>query len=673
MTTKDLQIVREAERQAPRPLDEITPPMIFDELRRGVLGQDRALRFAAVAIYKHTGSGSSGNVLLIGNSGTGKTTIMNSIQRLYGSIPEYRPYRVMAILNANVLVDSERTEFRGERLLAAVEQRARELLGPQPTAAELTEAMERATICIDEIDKMTTRILGRANPLGAVLQQGLLTLIEGGKVPHRTLAWADGVEQPVTLEIATDRMMFICGGAFEGLYDQVRERASQSGELHKLRTETIRTAEGRVKIMERFDLAQILKVKDLFEYGMVPQLISRFDKLVLLDDLSIPTLQQILLEARDSPFVLSRRDFLSRGIRLEMEPTAATMLAERAAEEPRSGARALRDLFTEVINPFEFDPAQGRLEPLPDGTRRLVIDAATVRGALKTLGRRAKRADLAAAVGAEEVAQLLEVDRQVDVLGRHVGVLLEPDGREVEHRLDACRGQGIVVVLGGGRRHREHADLGAGPPHHRRQLGDVRDHEVADGRAHLLEVVVEAADDGEGLVVEADGAGQGRAQVAHADHHHGPRPVDSQQGGQPFAQLIHLVADAADAELAELGEVLADLGGRQPVAVGQLLGRHPAYALPTQPAQAAQVDRETVESYRGNETRVRHRALVRSSRSAESMATQERRARAVCCSHSSRAPGQMPSSRLPPAAITAASRPQPSKAGSAGVRTSGSM
>ena len=382
MTTGELHVVTEDERR-PKALADITPPMIFERLREGVLGQDRALRFASVGIYKHTNAGTSGNLLLIGNSGTGKTTIMNSIQHLYESVPEYRAFRVMTILNANLLVDSERTEFRGDRLLAAVEQRARLLLGPKPTVEQLTEAMERATICIDEIDKMTTLILGRANPVGVVLQQGLLTLMEGGHVPYRTLAWVDGVEERVTLEIDTQHMMFICGGAFEGLYDQVHERVSQSGELQRMRTETVRTAEGRVRIVERFDLAQFLKLKDLFTYGMVPQFISRFDKLVLLDDLSIATLKQILLESRDSPYVLSRRDFAARGIRLELEDKAAALLAERAALEPRSGARALRDLFAEVVNPYEFDPGRGRLEPLPDGTRKLVLDAATVRSALQ--------------------------------------------------------------------------------------------------------------------------------------------------------------------------------------------------------------------------------------------------------------------------------------------------
>jgi ATP-dependent Clp protease ATP-binding subunit ClpX len=378
-----LKIVEKEEAAGPRPLSEITPPVIFSELRKSVLGQDRALRFVSVAIYKHTTGGSSGSMLLVGNSGTGKTTIMNSVQRLYDVVPEYAAFRVMAIVNANLLVDNERAEFRGGRLLRAVEQRARTLLGPRPGAAELAEAMEKATVCIDEIDKMSASILGRPNPSGVVLQQGLLTLMEGSRIPHMTRVWEDGNERSVTLEIDTGRMMFICGGAFEGLYEHVRDRVSQNGDSRRMRTETIRTADGRVRIVERFDLARFLKLEDLFSYGMVPQLVSRFDKLVLLADLSIDTLESILLESLDSPFVRSKGDFAQRGILLELEDTAATLLAERAADEPRSGARALRDLFVAVINPFEFDPEIATLEALPDGQRRLLIDVRTVRQALE--------------------------------------------------------------------------------------------------------------------------------------------------------------------------------------------------------------------------------------------------------------------------------------------------
>ena len=171
------------------PLATVTPKVLFDELRHGVLGQDRALRFVSVAIHKHVLGKVSGNILLIGSSGTGKTTIMNNIQRLYDTVPGFEPFRAVTILNANLLVDSERTVFCPDRMFAAVEQRARVILGEQPTIAELEETIERATVCVDEIDKMSTVIAGKPNPIGVVLQQGLLTLMEGERVPYRLRAW----------------------------------------------------------------------------------------------------------------------------------------------------------------------------------------------------------------------------------------------------------------------------------------------------------------------------------------------------------------------------------------------------------------------------------------------------------------------------------------------------
>ena len=149
-----------------RVLQSITPPQIFAELQKGVLGQNTALRFVSVAVYKHTTGKVPGNILLIGNSGTGKTTIMNNIQRMYHDVPEYRPFRAMTIINANLLVDAERLEFQPERLLAAVEQRARAMVGEKPSPAALRETMERATICIDEIDKMSSVVAGKPNAIG---------------------------------------------------------------------------------------------------------------------------------------------------------------------------------------------------------------------------------------------------------------------------------------------------------------------------------------------------------------------------------------------------------------------------------------------------------------------------------------------------------------------------
>jgi ATP-dependent Clp protease ATP-binding subunit ClpX len=370
-----------------RELASITPPEIFQELQKGVLGQSTALRYTSVAVYKHTTGKVPGNILLIGNSGTGKTTIMNNIQRMYHDVAEYRPFRAMTIINANLLVDAERLEFQPARLMAAVEQRARALVGECPTAEELTSTMERATICIDEIDKMSSIVAGKPNPIGVVLQQGLLTLMEGELVTYRTHVWVDGEEKAQTLSIDTRHMMFICGGAFEGLYDQVYLRVVKPGSGEKLKSQAIQTADGQVRIETRFALADFLKPEDLFEYGMVPQFMARFDDVVLLRDLDERVLKEILLRSVDSPYLRSKRYFDVLGIDLEIEDVAAAMIAEEAARNTRTGARALRTVFGRIINRIEFDPWSFEgLEEATEGRHRLRIDTDLVRRAIN--GRR---------------------------------------------------------------------------------------------------------------------------------------------------------------------------------------------------------------------------------------------------------------------------------------------
>ncbi len=363
-----------------RPVESITPPLILEALQGGVLGQDDALRFVSVAIYKHTTGKVPGNIILIGNSGTGKTTIMNNIQRLYDELPEYVPFRAMALINANLLVDSDRMEFRPERLLAAVEQRARSVIGHPPTATELKETMERATICVDEIDKMSSILAGKPNAIGVALQQGILTLMEGERIPIKTHVMVDGEDKAVILEIDTKGMMFICGGAFEGLYDQVFSRVTNPSSGESLRSVAVRSADGQVTIEVRFSLADYFKIEDLFTYGMVPQFIARLDNTVLLADLGVNSLKQILLSAFDSPFVRSRRYLAVMGIDLEIEDLAASIVAEQAEKHSRTGARALRAIFSKIINPIEFDPwTNGALEEAPNGRKRLVVTAAMVR------------------------------------------------------------------------------------------------------------------------------------------------------------------------------------------------------------------------------------------------------------------------------------------------------
>jgi ATP-dependent Clp protease ATP-binding subunit ClpX len=363
------------------PAVDLDPKRLFAELRRGVLGQDRALRFVAVAVHKHVLGELAGNILLIGSSGTGKTTIMNNLQRLYDTVPGLEQFRAVTILNANLLVDAERTEFRGDRLLAAVEQRARTVVGERPGFGELVRAMGRATVCVDEIDKMSTLVAGRPNPVGVVLQQGLLTLMEGEKLAYRLRAWEDGEERERTVEIDTRGMMFVCGGAFEGLYDQVYFRVTKSGSGERIKTEAVKAADGSVRLEMRFTLAEFLKMKDLFDYGMVPQFLARFDKIIVLNDLDRQVLEEILMTSIDSPYARSRRYFGALGIELELDPLAAALVAERAALENRTGARALRDVFAEIVNPLEFEPDP---EARADAGRRVIrIDPDRVRRAFR--------------------------------------------------------------------------------------------------------------------------------------------------------------------------------------------------------------------------------------------------------------------------------------------------
>jgi ATP-dependent Clp protease ATP-binding subunit ClpX len=349
-----------------RALEEITPPQVFDELRKGVLGQNAALRFVSVAVYKHTTGKVPGNILLIGNSGTGKTTIMNNIQRMYHDVPEYRPFRAMTIINANLLVDAERLEFQPERLFTAVEQRARALIGTKPSAEALKETMERATICIDEVDKMSSIVAGKPNPIGVVLQQGLLTLMEGEVVTYKTFASENGEEVPVTLNIDTRHMMFICGGAFEGLYDQVYLRVINPSSGEKLKSQAVQMADGQVRIETRFALGDFLKPEDLFEFGMVPQFLLR--------DLDVAVLKEILVASLDSPYIRSKAYFEVMDIELEIEDVAAAMIAEAAELNIRTGARALRTVFNKIINRLEYDPWQHEgLEEKKGGGHRLVV------------------------------------------------------------------------------------------------------------------------------------------------------------------------------------------------------------------------------------------------------------------------------------------------------------
>ena len=357
------------------------PSEINTFLQRDLIGQEETLRYVSVAIFKHLQGEKFGNLLLIGNSGTGKTTIMRAVERLYSETEEFSDFRIVIIINAHTLATEEGV-VDTHRLFAQLEERARQVLGPDASAEELGRAMERATVCVDEVDKISGVVGGKPYVTGIAIQQTLLTLIEGERVSYPITTSTGMTPQRSVVTLDTGKMLFLCAGAFEGLYDLVYKRVTSPATRVKLPSTTV-YENGKVEIREVFTLRHHFRPEDLFEYGMQPQFLSRFDNAIILEDLNVAMLQRIFVEPQDSVFNLSQKFFEKYGIRLEITDGARKRVADEAAKSSRIGARALKSTWSRVIKPFEFDPFV-RPEVKKEGEGyRLVVDEKVVGEALK--------------------------------------------------------------------------------------------------------------------------------------------------------------------------------------------------------------------------------------------------------------------------------------------------
>jgi ATP-dependent Clp protease ATP-binding subunit ClpX len=366
------------------------PVEIHDFLSQYVIGQEETLRYVSVAIFKHLQGEKYGNLLLIGNSGTGKTTIMRAVEALYAAHEELREHRVVLIMNASTLA-TEDGAVDTSRLFFRLEERARQVLGPGVSAEEIGRAMERATVCMDEVDKISGLIGGKPYVTGINIQQALLTLIEGERVLHAMTAMKEGLPETASVWVDTSKMLFLCAGAFETLYDQVFARVTSPKSGIKLPTTTT-YVNGKIQIREYFTLRHHFRQEDLFEYGMQPQFLSRFDNAVILEDLTAATLARIFVEPKEGVLQTSQNFFQKYGIDLEVTDGAVQKIADEAAKSSRIGARALKSVYGRIIKPFEFDPfsrdevrGNGDGGDGGDGRHRLVIDEPLVASALKPL------------------------------------------------------------------------------------------------------------------------------------------------------------------------------------------------------------------------------------------------------------------------------------------------
>lgn len=351
-----------------------SPAEIAAELRKRVIGQRDAIDEMSIALSKKLAGLAVGNILMIGSSGTGKTTLMRAVENYLAKRPRLALRSTVIRIHANVLGEEAERGRPGEAVLGRLLSRAREQLGDAAPLDELLDQARSGIVFVDEVDKIRSQIGGRPNTAGIRAQEALLTVIENEAVPLQLPAWAGGK----TLTVDSSGLLFVCGGAFEGLYDAVYDRVTVGRDRGALKPVTT-VEDGQVQEKLVFTLGEWLRNEDLFDYGMSPQFLSRFDAVVLLSDLTVDELVRIFLEIPDSGYQQAKSYFESRGLHLALSPDAVRRIAVEAAREQRLGARALKSVFRRVVRRFEFDP--GAAVNGPDGS--VLLDVPEVEAALQ--------------------------------------------------------------------------------------------------------------------------------------------------------------------------------------------------------------------------------------------------------------------------------------------------
>ena len=340
------------------------PTQIAAALEKRIVGQTEAVREMSVALAKKLAGLRVGNILMIGSSGSGKTTLMSAVEELLAANPALAIRSTVVRVHANVLGEEAELGHPGEKLLMRLLERARQQLGADAPVEKLLEQATHGLVFVDEVDKIRSQVGGQPNISGIRAQEALLTLIENEAVPFTLPDWAGGA----TRNVDSSGLLFVCAGAFEGLYDAVYERVTYGKDQGALKPVTVVDETGRAHEELHFVLRDWLKHEDLFEYGVSPQFLSRFDAVVLLEALGEDELLQILAEGTNSGLRQSQAYFASFGVKLEVTQEAARRIAREAAKQPRLGARALKEVLRRIVSPLEYDP---KAAAGPDGLLRI--------------------------------------------------------------------------------------------------------------------------------------------------------------------------------------------------------------------------------------------------------------------------------------------------------------
>jgi len=334
---------RKSSKKAAVNYKKLTPKEIHAELDQYVIGQDRAKKLLSVAVYNHYKRLESNlnvkgrkdveieksNILMVGPTGTGKTLLARTIAKFL-DVP-------FTIVDATVLTEAG---YVGEDVESILSRLLQEADYDQ-------EKAERGIVFIDEIDKITRK---SDNPSitkdvgGEGVQQGLLKLLEGSIVNVPPKGGRKHPEQEF-VHMNTQNILFICGGAFEGIERKIAQRVN---------TKVIGYGTQNTPLYDKENLLQYVNAQDLRAYGLIPEIIGRLPVLTYLDQLDREALKRILTEPRNAIVKQYKKMFELDGKTLIIDSDVLDLIVDTSIEK-KLGARGLRSICEQIMTDAMYE------------------------------------------------------------------------------------------------------------------------------------------------------------------------------------------------------------------------------------------------------------------------------------------------------------------------------